>query len=239
MAQGGGGGGGGGPDAADEAEGPEGAEGSEGPGGAAPADAAEEGAEVQGVEALVLEMKDTSELMVDLAYTSLLFDSEPIARAVYDLEEQIDGLLHEVQRRGVEAVRDGTMTADRALVMIRLAQATEVISDSAEEIANVVLRDIPLHPVLRKSVEESDVAIASVDVADGARLAGRTLGEVRLASETGMTVIAVQRGREWVYGPGRDTLIGAGDRLFARGPVEGVEVLEGWCGSTGTTGGDG
>lgn len=185
------------------------------------------------VDAMLLEMKDTSELMVDLAYTALLFDSKEIAHAVYDLEDRLDGLQHEIQRASVERVRTGGMTPDRALVMMRLGQATEVVADSAQEIANVVLRDIPRHPVLEQSVEESDVTIACVDVAEGSRLAGRTLGDVRLASETGMQVVAIQREPEWVYGPGKHTTIEAGDRLFARGPVEGRETLQDWCGDGG------
>lgn len=185
------------------------------------------------VEAILLQMKDTSELMVDLAYTSLIYDSKEIAHAVYDLEDQLDTLQHEIQRASVERVRTGGMTPDRALVMIRLGQATEVVADSAQEIANVVLRDIPRHPVLEQSVEESDVTIACVDVADDADLAGRTLGDVRLASKTGMQVVAIQRESGWVYGPGKHTEIRAGDRLFARGPVEGRETLEGWCGGGG------
>lgn len=185
------------------------------------------------VDAILLEMKDTSELMVDLAYTSLLYDSKEIAHAVYDLEDKLDSLQHEIQRASVERVRTGGMTPDRALVMIRLGQATEVVADSAQEIANVVLRDIPRHPVLEQSVEESDVAIACVDVAAGSRVADRTLGDVRLASETGMQVVAIQRETGWVYGPGKHTAIEAGDRLFARGPVEGREALADWCGEGG------
>lgn len=185
------------------------------------------------VEAILLEMKDTSELMVDLAYTSLIYDSKEIAHAVYDLEDQLDTLQHEIQRASVERVRTGSMTPDRALVMIRLGQATEVVADSAQEIANVVLRDIPRHPVLEQSVEESDVTIACVDVAGDADLAGRTLGDVRLASETGMQVVAIQRESGWVYGPGKHTEIEPGDRLFARGPVEGRETLAEWCGEGG------
>ena len=37
-------------------------------------------------EEMVLEIKDKSELMVDLAYSSLIYDNKIIAKEVYDLE---------------------------------------------------------------------------------------------------------------------------------------------------------
>ena len=44
---------------------------------------------------LLIEMKDTSELMVDLAYSAMVYDDEDIAEEVIRLEEKIQilGLL--------------------------------------------------------------------------------------------------------------------------------------------------
>ncbi len=41
-------------------------------------------------EEIVLEIKDKSELMVDLAYSSILYDNKTIAKEVYDLENTVD-----------------------------------------------------------------------------------------------------------------------------------------------------
>ena len=41
----------------------------------------------QSLEKNVLEIKDKSELMIDLAYSSLLYDNKIIAKEVYDLED--------------------------------------------------------------------------------------------------------------------------------------------------------
>ena len=46
-----------------------------------------------------------------------------------------------------------------------------------------------------------------------------------MASETGMTVIAIRRGNKWKYGPDGDTKILAGDILFAKGPADGEKEL--------------
>ena len=58
------------------------------------------------VEDIVLEIKDKSELMVDLAYSSLLYDNKIIAKEVYDLEDQIDGLYQNIQMITLENVKN-------------------------------------------------------------------------------------------------------------------------------------
>jgi len=50
------------------------------------------------IEKKVLEIKDTSELMIDLAYSSLLYDNKTIAEEVYDLENDIDEKYDQLQR---------------------------------------------------------------------------------------------------------------------------------------------
>ena len=49
-------------------------------------------------EEIVLEIKDKSELMVDLAYSSVLYDNKTIAKEVYELENQIDTLYRTLQK---------------------------------------------------------------------------------------------------------------------------------------------
>ncbi|HWR25590.1 MAG TPA: PhoU domain-containing protein, partial [Methanosarcina sp.] len=41
---------------------------------------------------LLTEMKDTSELMVDLAYSAMIYDDEDIAEEVLNLEDKMDTL---------------------------------------------------------------------------------------------------------------------------------------------------
>ena len=101
-------------------------------------------------EDIVLEIKDKSELMVDLAYSSLLYDNKTIAKEVYDLEDLIDNLFGKIQKGSLEDVQKGKLTVNAALTLMRLAQAGEEIADAAREIADVELRDVELHPILNE-----------------------------------------------------------------------------------------
>lgn len=177
------------------------------------------------VEDLVLEIKDKSELMVDLAYSSLLYDNETIAKEVYDLEELIDNLYQNLQKITLEETKNKKLSIIDALTVLRLAEAGEKIADAALEITDVELRDVELHPILKMSIRESDQVFTRVQVNEKSVLCGKTLGDIKLASETGMMVIAMRHGDKWRYGPDKNTKIDSEDILFAKGPEDGEKHL--------------
>lgn len=177
------------------------------------------------VEDIVLEIKDKSELMVDLSYSSLIYDNKVIAKEVYDLEDLVDNLYKTLQRKTVENVKNKKLSVNDALTVLRLAEAGEQIADAAQEIADVELRDVELHPILKMSVRESDVVFTMIKVEPSSILCGKTLGEIKLGSETGMYVRAMRHGKRWRYGPDKKTHIDEGDIIFARGPEDGEKHL--------------
>ena len=176
-------------------------------------------------EDMVLEIKDKSELMIDLAYSSLLYDNRTIAKEVYDLENLIDKLYQSIHKNSLQEVQKGKLSPDDALTLMKLAQAGEQIADAAQEIADVELRDVELHPILKMSIRESDVVFSRVQVDPKSVLCNKTLGELRLSSETGMMIIAMRHGDKWLYGPNKNTKIDSNDVLFAKGPEDGEKHL--------------
>jgi len=175
----------------------------------------------------IVTMKDTSELAVDLAYGSVLFDSEAVAEEVVELEAEVDALKSRLEAWTLRAAsRVDDPIELRGLV--HLAAATEEISDAALEISEGVLRGLDAHPVVAAAVEESDEVIVRLTVAENAEIAGHTLGDLELGTETGSRVIAVRRPgeeTEWVVSPDADTRLSAGDVLVAKGTRAGTERL--------------
>ena len=113
----------------------------------------------------------------------------------------------------------------KSLTLIRLAKAGEEIADAAREIADVELRDVELHPILKMSVQESDEVLTKTQVEPKSILCGKTLGKLKLGSETGMMIIAMRHKNRWLYGPNKNTKIDPGDILFAKGPEDGERHL--------------
>ncbi len=180
---------------------------------------------------MLIEMKNISELMIDLAYSSLIYNNKEIAEEVKYLEEKIDETYYRIQEEAVKQAVD-EKNPTKALIIIRLATSIEAISDSATQIADVVLRNIEPHPIIRESIRESDITIVLGKVQDNSVLVNKTLGKLNLASETGMWVIAIKRDKKWLFGPTENTTIKGGDILIVKGPIESVEHFQNLCKGT-------
>jgi len=171
-----------------------------------------------------VELKDTSELMIDLAYSSLLLNSKELAEEVQKLEEYVDKL-HTDFELLVLSSKFKKEEARGFLGLIRLGVATEKIADAAAEIAEVVLREIEPHPVLKLTIEEAEETVTYVRVAEYSSLVNKTLREARIPEETGMWVLAIRK-RDKCIRPKPDSKIEVGDILIASGYAEGEEDLK-------------
>ncbi len=171
----------------------------------------------------LVELKDTSELMMDLAYSALLLNNRELAEEVQMLEERVDRLHTEFE---LLVLSSGAKPeeAKGVLGLIRVGVVTERIADAAAEIAEVVLRGEETHPVLRMAIEEAEETIERVVVSEQSTLAGMTLKASRIPEKTGMWVIVLRRGDRWVR-PQPRTVIQAGDVIIASGYAEGEEDL--------------
>jgi uncharacterized protein with PhoU and TrkA domain len=177
------------------------------------------------VKDILVEMKDTSELMVDLAYSALLTNSKDIAEEVFELEQKMDDLRYEIETLLLLAARTPEEAADLSGIL-HVAVAAENIADSAEEIADVVLRGVGDHPIYKTMLGESEEQVVRTRVDGGSELSGKTLGEFRVSSKTGCYIRAIRRGMVWIYNPKRDTKILEGDILITSGSENAVDMLK-------------
>jgi uncharacterized protein with PhoU and TrkA domain len=173
---------------------------------------------------MLVELKDTSELMIDLAYSSLMLNSKELAEEVQRLEEYMDQLHTDFELLALTSDFKKE-EASGFLGLIRLGVATEKIADAAAEMAEVVLRGIEPHPVLKLAIREAEETVTQACVSAGSSLINKTLKQVRVHEETGMWVLAIKRGEKSLR-PKTDTKIEVGDVLIASGYAEGVEDLQ-------------
>jgi uncharacterized protein with PhoU and TrkA domain len=164
-------------------------------------------------------LKDTSELMIDLAYSSLLLNSRALAEEVEALENHTDDLHTDFELLVLSSGFKPKESKD-FLGLIRLGVVTEEIADAAMEIADVVLRGLEPHPILRTVIEEAEETVTRVTVSENSPLVGKKIREAQIQEETGMWVLVIRRGKYWLR-PRPDTVIKAGDILLASGYAEG------------------
>jgi len=171
-----------------------------------------------------VELKDTSELMIALAYSALLLNNRDLADEVERLEERVDQLHTEFELLALKSDFK-TEEASGFLGLIRLGVATEKIADAAAEMAEVVLRGVETHPVLQLTIKEAEETVTQACVTEDSSLVGKKLKDAKVHEQTGMWVLTIKRGEKCLK-PRADTQIKVGDVLIASGYAEGAQDLK-------------
>ena len=174
---------------------------------------------------LILDMKNLSELTVDLSYTALLFDSREIAAEVRQLEGEMDDLYFQARLSILEqAKKEGT---EPLLSVLQFVDAIEDITDAAAEVAEIVEEGIDPHPVFDIAMRDTEDVISRVDVDPGSVLIDRKLAELKLEIKVGVDILAIKRSGKLIYDPGNQDFLREGDILIVKGSEEGIEKLRG------------
>ena len=176
------------------------------------------------IVARFVELKDTSELMMDLAYSALLLNSRDLAEEVERLEEYMDKLHTDFELLALTSDFKKE-EASGFLGLIRLGVATEKIADAAAEMAEVVLRGIEPHPVLKLTIKDAEETVTQACVTHNSPIINKTMKEAHVHEETGMWVLAIKRGDKTLR-PKMDSKILLGDILIASGYADGVQDLK-------------
>ncbi|WP_458402698.1 potassium channel family protein [Methanobrevibacter sp.] len=177
------------------------------------------------IKKLLIEMKNMSELMVDLSYSAILFNSKAAAEEVLALENEVNVMNYEIKKESLVAARSYE-DAEKLTALLEIAEAAESIANAAKDLADLVIKGFKPHPVFKMVMEESDKSIVRVVVDENSDLANNTLGDLLLVNRTGMRVISIRRGSSWIYGPDKNTTLLPDDTLILKGTDEGGDLLE-------------
>ena len=174
------------------------------------------------VSELLLEMKNLSELMIDLAYSAALFNDKELAEDVMELEERVDTLAYLLDMEIMVAARDAK-DAEALLGVSTVAAATDKISDAAADIAGIVTHDIGVHPIVSEIFEKVEKHLTKATVKEGSVIAGKQIGKLGFASRMGVDIIAIRRNKDWIIDPEDSERVFRGDVLITRGAPQGVK----------------
>jgi uncharacterized protein with PhoU and TrkA domain len=174
---------------------------------------------------ILVAMKNTAEVSVGLAYSALLLREPALAAEVGTLETRSDELQAELESWVLRATENAP-NVEELRGLLRLGRASETICDAARAMTKLVEQGEELHPIVAQAIEASDVVAMEVDVDAGSVAEGKSLKELSIRTETGMTVLAVNRAGRWIYRPTARFELLAGDRVIATGPEDGIEEIE-------------
>jgi uncharacterized protein with PhoU and TrkA domain len=180
--------------------------------------------EPRSVKELLVEMKDSSETIVDLAYSAVIFDSKEFLDEVLQLEERLDQLLYQIRIQILMATRTRE-DAEELIGILQVAKAAEQIGNAAEEIAYLVEEDVEYRPFLPFIMREADETLGTARLAQSSEFVGRTSEDLGLEAAWGIRIIALKRGRRWRYGVDDQRVLKGGDLLVFRGTGQGADLF--------------
>ena len=180
---------------------------------------------------MLAEAKDTSELMVDLAYAALFYNSEDISEEVFRLEERLNDFAYSMRTTAILAARSPA-DAEQMAGILQVVQDIEKIGNAAFDIAKIVVKRLGIPRELLQDIPEAEETPSRVRIHAESALDGRSFEDADLPTETGMRPIAVRSDDEWNFDPEPGDVLRAGDVLFMQGPPEGIAEVRQLAGAT-------
>ncbi|XES77076.1 MAG: potassium channel family protein [Candidatus Bathyarchaeia archaeon] len=187
------------------------------------------------VRDLLIEMKNLSQLMIDLAYSAALFNDKELAEDVLTLESHVDTMSYLLDMEIMVAARGDPSDAEDLIGVSTVAAAADKISDAAADIAGIVTRDIGIHPIVGEIFENVQERLMKATVNEKSVIVGKQLDELDLAARMGVDVIAIRRNKDWLINPEDTERILSGDTLITRGAPQGTKEFKGLAEGTLTT----
>lgn len=176
------------------------------------------------LKSMLSEAKDASELMVDLGYAALFFGDANMAEEVQELEERLNGLVHEMREVCVLAARS-PHDAEQMSSVLHVVAAIERMGNAAVGVSRIVTHRLGIPAALVADLAQAEEVSHRVRVREESGLAGRSLAAVELPVSLGMRVMAIRRGKEWIIDPDGDELLLPDDVLIVRGTAAGIGEL--------------
>ncbi len=172
------------------------------------------------VKDILKRMKNISEIMIDLAYYSVIYSDETLVEEILNLGDYVDRLELQLMMQAAIATRSAD-DAEKMLSIFLLSRSVAKISDATEEIAKISKTKLSLKfPVHARGM---DNVVCRVRVSPSGWADGRSLGELFGKLKRVLNVLLVKSGDKWILEPDAKFVLKAGDILFAVGILGNVK----------------
>ncbi|MFX1313061.1 MAG: potassium channel family protein [Promethearchaeota archaeon] len=178
---------------------------------------------------IIREMKQSIDLMIDLAYSALKFGSKELADEVYNIEQRIHELTFLLNFQIIQAHPRGLQGAKKLEPIVVMGYAIDKISDALSDIARVVYinNDISYFVQLFSDISYVPEPIVKIVVSQGCGFIGQIRKDIHFRSKHGVDLIAIRRGNKWFFNKNEKVL--KGDILIVKGEIQPITELKTIC----------
>jgi len=171
------------------------------------------------VKEILVKMRSLSQLMVDLGFAAIMEDDVDLAHETAKIKRELRELSYNLRIEALMVSRLSRSTEREIPQIANLLQigvATKEISDGIDDLIEIVIRDVGVHPVINLAFRR-EIRTMKLVVEKDSLLDGKKLRQVEIDDATGFNVIAVRRDEEWITEPDGNTKIFAEDVLLIKG----------------------
>ena len=143
----------------------------------------------------IIYIKNLSEFMIDIAYSTLFTSSKDLAYELESMEETIDEITEELK---LNVMEDSQLSNKEKLALIEFIDSCEYLADAAIDMTYSIRKGGSPHPIIERILEKTDeryIVLKIPDILDGKEIAQLNL------SKFGVDILALKRGGYWYLNP--------------------------------------
>lgn len=176
------------------------------------------------VREILREMKQSIDLMIDLAYSAIKFGSKEIADEASKIEKRIHELTFLLNLQIIQTQAGGVKEAKKLEPIVVMGYSIDKISDALADIARVVYINSDICDFTQLFWDEVPEPIVKVTVKRKCEFIGKCRREVHFRSIHGVDLIAIKRDDKWLFN--KDEIIQEDDILIIKGELEPIRELK-------------
>lgn len=173
---------------------------------------------------ILKEMKQSIDLMIDLAYSAIKFNSKEIADEASKIEKRIHELTFLLNLQIIQTQAGGFKEAKKLEPIVVMGYSIDKISDALADIARVVYINSDISEFTQLFWDEVPEPIVKITVRHGCEFINQYRKEVHFRSKHGVDLIAIKRNDNWLFN--KDEKVLEDDILIIKGELEPIKELK-------------
>jgi uncharacterized protein with PhoU and TrkA domain len=186
-------------------------------------------AKTKNLKEILILLRKYSQLIVDLGYAAVLEDNLDLAQEAFRIKTEIKELDYQLRKEALMVARLSRSAKEdipQIANILQIGVAIKEISDGIDDLIEIALRNVGVHPIIRIAYSRKDLRITRHEVGEASRLDGRRVEDVKMDPESGFRIMAMRRGDEWILDPPGGKKLECGDIIIIEGRDAAVRKMQ-------------